>query len=131
MRFFLFFGAFFFLSTSFAATYAKCGKTANPETFEVTGYELELSSETDSYRGPVSEEWNLKLGSEDSAWLEYDRSIVARTFESEADTVVEINLRNEGIRYRLIGLYDEEPVLEKTVPESDEIETFQCISGND
>lgn len=131
MKKIIFLTAFFSTSSAFASTYAKCGRTADLETFEVTGYELELSSESEDYSGPVGETWNLKLGSESSDWLDSDRTIVARSYEWNLDTIVEVTLRQEGTRYKLVGLYDEEPTLEKTVAGSDDIEIFHCVSGND
>ena len=54
-----------FASVASANTYVKCGKSVNVDTGEVSGYELELSSEgKDDYSGPVGKNWNMKLESE-------------------------------------------------------------------
>jgi len=48
-------------SPAFASSYVICGKSADLLTQKVAGYELELSSESDNYNGPVGKNWNLKL----------------------------------------------------------------------
>lgn len=134
----------FTISTgAFANTYVKCGRTADFDSGEVQGYELELSSEgADDYSGPVGQKWNLKLESEDSAWLARNRNIVARSYMSDDDTVVEITIKQAitasgpvGHQYKLVGLYDETPKLFKYTmggfAGSVLIGTFQCLSGND
>ena len=134
------------LSSSFAAqanTYVKCGKTVDFEAFEVTNYELELSSEgSDDYSGPVGKNWNMKLGDEDSDWLEFNPAITAKNYEENDTVVVEIKIKTAtsasgavGTRYKLIGLYDEAPILEKYTmggfAGAVKIGTYQCLSGND
>lgn len=132
-----------FSSLALANTYVKCGKAVNPETQEVTGYELELSSEgNDDYSGPVGKNWNLKLESENSPWLSANNNIVAKNYKKGGDVVVEISIKMAqsasgpvGTQYKLIGLYSETPVLEKYTmggfAGSLKTGTFQCLSGND
>jgi|GEM_PF-2617708 hypothetical protein len=126
-----------------ANTYIKCGKTADLAAFEVTGYELELSSEgADDYSGPVGEKWNLKLKSESSQWLPPNQNVTAKNYQENGRTIVEITLKMArsvsgpvGLRYKLIGLYDETPTLEKFTmggfAGTVKVATFQCLSGND
>lgn len=130
-------------SSAFANTYVKCGKTADFDSYEVTGYELELSSEgADDYSGPVGTNWNMKLGSEDSEWLKPNKKITAKSYEVDGDTVVEITVKMAatpsgavGTVYKLIGLYNEAPTLEKYTMGGFagflKVGTYQCLSGND
>ncbi len=101
-----------------ASTYVKCGRTVNLETEEVTGYELELTSES-SYNGPAGKNWSLKLD-EHAEWMKLNPKIVASQYEELDNTIVEVRITDAmatsgpvGTRYKLIGLYDDEPVLEK------------------
>lgn len=104
-----------------ANTHIICGKSIDWDNYAVKGYELELSSENDEYQGLVGNRWYLKLGSEDSEWIDSDPNISARTIESEdSDTVVEVIVKQAeaasgpvGYRYRLVNLFDDEPTLEK------------------
>jgi len=125
-------------SVSMANTYVKCGQSLNESGDDVIGYELEVSSESDIYSGPVGGSWNLKLRSEDSEWLEKNPKVTAR----EANGDIEISLKMDqsasgpvGVKYVLKGLYDDYPVLEKysmggfagNIKQG----TFKCFSGND
>src|SRR5688500_16205914 len=114
--------ASFFTPVSFANTYVKCGLEASFDRApDVVGYELELSSEgEDDYSGPVGEKWNMKLGREDSEWLEPNSKVTAKNFLKGEDTIVEITIEigssvtgPVGTRYVLTSLYDDEPTLEK------------------
>jgi len=125
-----------------AHTYVKCGKTADIENFTVTEYELELSSENDRYSGVVAGNWNLKVGSEDAEWVAKNRRITAKKFKNDGDTIVEIRIvrnlskmRPVGTMYRLIGLYDEQPRLERYsfggFGGKRLLDTYECMSAND
>lgn len=132
-----------FYSAAFANTYVKCGVKADWESFSVTPYELELSSEgSDDYTGPVGVNWNMKLGSEDSEWLAPNANIVAKTTMVEGNTIVDITVKYAeaatgpvGIRYKLIGLFDEEPRLEKYSMGGFlgpyKLASFECLSAHD
>ena len=129
-------------SSAFASAYSKCGKSVNPDTLETTGYELEISSGDDKFSGPVGKNWDLKL-KEDGDWLPASRNITAKSYEdANGQTIVEISIVQArtasgavGIKYKLIGLYDDQPVLEKYniggVTGPLKTDTFQCVSGND
>jgi hypothetical protein len=129
------------ISTSaFANTYVKCGQKANLDTFEVKGYELELSSENDKYTGEVGKNWNLKLGSENSEWLENNKNITASTDKNGVITIFVRKFQTVsgyiGTRYVLTGLYDDQPVLEKYtlgggIVGPMKVGTLECVSGND
>lgn len=136
--------AFCASTTAFANTYVKCGKAVNLDIPDVTGYELEISSENDRYTGSVGKNWNLKLHSEASDWLDAatNKNVVAKSSKKSGDTIIEITIavdqaggRPVGTLYRLIGLYDDQPRLEKyalgpySAPEK--TGTFQCFSAND
>ena len=133
----------FFSPQSFANTYVKCAEAIDSETFEVTNYELELSSEgSDDYSGPVGINWNLKLESEESNWLAPNLKIMAKTSTEDGQTIVEITIEvgssisgPVGTRYVLTGLYDEAPVLEKFTmggfAGTVKIGTYECFSSND
>lgn len=123
-------------------TYVRCGQSVDFENFEVSGYELELSSESDDYTGTVGGTWNLKLKSEKSDWLPASRNITAQSSVENGDTIVQIVIIFDrtpsgpvGIRYKLIGLYDDAPVLERYTMGgfSGSVKTarFECYSGND
>lgn len=127
---------------AFSYTYVKCGKSVDFENFVVSGYELELSSESDDYMGTVGGTWNLKLKSEDSDWLPASRNITAQSSIVDGDTIIQIIIIFDrtpsgpvGLRYKLIGLYDDAPVLEKYTmggfAGSVKTATFECFSGND
>lgn len=129
-------------SLALAHTYVKCGKTADLEEGTVSGYELELSSQGgDDYAGAVGGNWNLKLA-EDGEWLAANPKITAKKTKVGDDTVIEITIKIAqaasgpvGTRYKLTGLYDDQPTLEKFTmggfAGTQKIGTFQCISGND
>lgn len=132
------------LQTSvFANTYVKCGVKADFESFSVSPYELELSSEgSDEYSGPVGINWNMKLGSEDSEWLAPNTDVVARTSVVAGETIVDITVKYAeaatgpvGIRYKLIGLFNEGPVLEKYSMGgflgTYKLASFECLSAHD
>jgi hypothetical protein len=131
-----------FSSMAFANTYVKCGESVDLMADTVSGYELEISSENDIYSGPVGENWNLKVD-EAGNWLDVNKNITARSFKDADDnTVIEVSIKQGqsvtgpvGIKYKLIGLYDDEPVLEKYTmggfAGSVKIGTFQCQSAND
>lgn len=126
-----------------ANTYVKCGESVDLDTAEVTGYELELSSEgADKYSGPVGGGWNMKLTSESAAWLSFNKNVVAQSYNENGSVVVEIEIRQGqsiggpvGTRYKLIGLFDDMPRLEKYVlggfAAGTQAGVFQCLSGND
>jgi hypothetical protein len=131
----------FFSSWAFANTYVICGTAVDPEEQIVTGYELELSSEDDEYSGPVGKTWNLKL-EKNSDWLPFSKRVVAKTSKVANDTIIEIEITQAqsasgivGTVYKLIGLYNEQPILEKYTmggfAGSIKIGTFQCLSAND
>lgn len=129
--------------SAFANTYVICGKSVDADTMEATGYELELSSEgEDDYSGPVGKKWNMKLDSQDSEWLAPSEKVIAKNYEQDGDTIIEIKIIQGqspsgpvGTRYKLIGLYNDEPVLEKFTmggfAGTIKVGTFQCASGND
>lgn len=128
--------------TAHAHTYVKCGETVDADNFTVTDYVLELSSENDRYSGVVAGNWNLKLNSEDSEWLEKNKRITARKYKDNGDTIVEVRIvrnlsktRPVGTMYRLIGLYDEQPRLERYTfggfGGKRLVGTYQCLSAND
>lgn len=135
-------GSIVSLSSS-ANTHIICGKSVDWDNYTVEGYELELSSENDSYQGLVGSDWYLKLGSQDSQWIDSDPNISAKTIEvSEYDTVVEVVIKHAeaasgpvGYRYKLVSLFDDEPRLEKysmggfvgTIL----LETFKCVGSYD
>lgn len=131
-----------FATSAYANTYVICGKTVNPETQEVTGYELELSSEgDDNYSGPVGKNWNMKL-SENADWLKSSSKITAKNYQEDNDTTIEITIEEGksvtgpvGTTYKLMGLYSDAPVLEKYTlggfAGSVKIGTFQCAASND
>lgn len=129
-------------SSVFAQSYVKCGTDVDLDTMEVTGYELEMSSDNDDYSGPVGENWNLKLD-ENGDWLSPRRNVLARSLQdSNQRTLVEITISKGatatgavGTVYKLIDLYSEEPVLEKYTmggfAGTVKLGTFKCLSGND
>lgn len=125
---------------AFANTYVKCGKTADPETLTVSGYEIEISSEgNDDYSGPVEGKWNLKVGSESSDWMKEDPKVTAKNYKMNNDVIIEIRMEsmfpNQGTTYKLVGLYSATPTLEKyTYGEAagiQKINSFKCVSAND
>lgn len=129
-------------STSFASTYAICGKKISKDGQNVEGYELELSAESDKYAGPVGKNWNLKLGSQKSDWLPANKNIVAKSQKANGDVVVDITIATGrsatgivGTAYRFIGVYADYPVLEKYTiggfAGTVKVGTFECVSGND
>lgn len=133
--------ALFFSAPAFANTYVMCGKSVDLENQIVDGYELELSSENDEYTGAVGGNWNLKLDL-NSDWLTPSPKVTATQSEVAGNTIIEIKIVTArsasgavGSVYKLIGLYDEEPVLEKYTmggfAGSVKIGTFKCQSGND
>lgn len=127
---------------AFALAYVKCGQTANLEDGEVTGYEIELSSESDNFTGPAGGTWNLKL-KEDAEWLaNVDQNDVAQTKETKSRTQINIRISPEsalaqgsGVVYKLSDLYDEEPTLEKfKITNANKLLSlgqFQCFTAND
>lgn len=129
-------------SSVYANTYVKCGAFVDLEAGKVSGYELEISSENDHYSGPVGKNWNLKLD-EQADWLNINSKITARSFKDANDnTVVEIAIKKAqattgpvGTLYKLIGLYDDEPILEKYTmggfAGTIKTGTFKCQSAND
>lgn len=126
-----------------ANTYVKCGQLADWDAFTVTGYELELSSEDgDEYKGPVGIKWNMRIGSEQADWLKTNKSITATSSKKDGSVIVEIKMIMAktpsgpvGTRYKLIGLYDEMPKLEKYniggFTGNLLVGTFECITSND
>lgn len=144
MKFFVFISALVLANVASASSIVKCGVTADVDEFEVTGYELELSSQDDNYNGVVGGTWEMKIGSEKSKWLKKNPKITASTSENkDGDTVVEVILRGArtpsgytGTRYVLIGLYSDQPVLEKWslgggIVGRRKLATFQCVAGLD
>jgi hypothetical protein len=140
IRFFNFIAAGFALASSvaFANTNVKCGQSLNGDV--ITGFELEIASDDDKYDGPVGEHWDLKLDSEDAEWLSPNQNITAKKYRQGADTIIEITILSGpsavgpvGTIYKLISLYDEEPVLEKYIMgfAGQKIGTFRCISAVD
>lgn len=131
------------LSTSaWANSNVKCGKYTNFDDFEVKGFELELSSDSDDYSGIVGKKWHLKLESENSEWLKVNKNITARNYKKDGLTIVQITIKTGksvegqiGINYKLVGLYEEEPTLEKYRIEGSsnyvKIGTYKCISAID
>lgn len=128
-------------SSAFASTYVKCGKAIDTETLETQGYELELSSESDRYTGHVGGEWNLKL-KESGDWLKPNRNVTAKTTKVDGTTIIEVTIKQAqaasgpvGLRYRLVGLWDEEPVLEKYsmggFVGTRLLEKFKCVGTSD
>jgi hypothetical protein len=129
-------------SSAFASTYSKCGRSVDIDTLETTGYELEISSDNDVFRGAVGNGWNLKLD-ENGDWLPASRNVTAKSYEDKSgQTIVEVSLIQArtasgpvGIKYKLIGLYDDQPTLEKYniggFSGPIKTATFQCVSGND
>ena len=82
----------------------------------------------------------MRIKSENSEFLKFNRNVVAKTTEKNGQVIVEIKLQFDstptgavGLTYKLIGLYDDEPVLEKynmggfTGPIK--VGTFQCVSA--
>lgn len=136
--------AFALSSTSLASnTFVQCGQYVDEDSFEVTGFELALSSEgSKRYHGPVGDSWNLKLGSENSEWLDFNRKITAKEFKDKNGTVVEVTIQKDrsisgpvGIKYRVLNFFDFNPVLEKYsiggFAGERLIKTYPCISGHD
>ena len=127
----------------FANTYVICGETVDIETSTVKGYELELSSEgADEYKGPVGKLWQMKLEDQSSNWLSANENIVARNYVKGDDHVVEIIISQArsasgfvGTLYKLTGLYDEQPTLEKFTmggfAGTIRVGHYQCLTGND
>lgn len=127
-----------------ASSYVMCGKKVHQNAdgdLHVTGYELELSSGNDDYSGIVGKNWNLKL-QENGDWLESTKKITAKSYEENDTTIVEVSIINGispsgpvGTKYKLIGLYDDYPSLEKYniggFTGNVKIDTFACFSGND
>ena len=129
---------YFFSQSVMAYTYIKCGQETDFDSFSVSGYELELSSESDNYSGPVGKEWNLKLGSEDSEWLAVNSNITATQKEDDS---IEITIKKGqsvtgavGIKYVVKDLWEEEPTVEKYSVGGfaglRKIATFKCLNGN-
>jgi hypothetical protein len=131
------------ISTSvFASSYYICGKTVNLDNGTVTGYELEISSGDDDYSGIVGETWNLKL-QQDADWMAPRSTITAKTTQNgngeDMVTVTVVHGQSAsgmvGTQYKLFGLYDDEPVLEKYTmggfAGSIKTDTFKCISALD
>ncbi|MCB0411951.1 MAG: hypothetical protein KDD22_05455 [Bdellovibrionales bacterium] len=107
-----------FSSYSLANISIKCGKTADFENFTVTEFELLISSEDDNFDGPVGGSWNMKIGSEDSEWLDYNPNVTADLVQGPGSKFVEITIKEDmsgavGSKYKLFNLYDETPILEK------------------
>lgn len=144
MKFFILFATLFLTNMAFASSIVKCGVKADVDNFEVKGYELELSSQNDDFSGAVGGTWHMKVGSEKSKWLKKNPKITAETSENEdGDTVVEVVLRGArtptgytGTRYVLIGLYSEQPTLEKWslgggIIGRRKLATFECVAAQD
>lgn len=131
----------FFSTTALANVYIKCGKTANGDEATVTGYELEVSSESDNFNGPVGNNWNLKLD-ETGDWLPATNLITAKSVEKDTTTTVSIKIKQGdsltgavGTEYELVGIYDDKPSLKKFTMGGFTgkilIGTFECFSAND
>lgn len=141
MKFAFIFSLFaLFSSSAFAISYVKCGDSVNLKKWEVTGYELEVFSQDSDFSGPAGENWDLRLD-ENSPWIGDDKNITAKTLPYGLSTLVEITIVNGksatgpvGIKYKLIGLYDAQPVLEKYTmggfAGTVKVKTFQCYRGN-
>ncbi len=129
-------------ASAFGSSYYICGKTVNPDNGTVTGYELEISSGDDDYSGVVGENWNLKLA-QDSDWISPRPGITAKTTQnSNGEDMVTVTVVQGqsasglvGTQYKLNGLFDDEPVLEKYTmggfAGSIKTDTFKCISSID
>lgn len=136
----------FFVATlslsAFGSSYYICGETVNPDNGTVTGYELEMSSVNDDYSGVVGENWNLKL-EQDGDWIATRPSITAKTTQNASGedvvTVTVVHAQSAsgmvGTQYKMSGLYDDQPVLEKYTmggfAGSVKIGTYNCISAID
>lgn len=144
MKFLVLFSTLFLANLASASVIVKCGVKADVDNFEVTGYELELSSQDDNFEGVVGGTWEMKIGSEKSKWLKKNPKITAQTTQNEdGDTVVEVFMRGArtptgytGTRYVLIGLYSDQPALEKWslgggIIGRRKLATFQCVTGID
>lgn len=131
---------------AFSNSYIVCAQKVDfdeyIETGKVVGFELALSSEDDDYSGALGTNWNLKLGSDDSEWLVSSKKVKARTLEQEGSIVVNISIENArsasgpvGTQYKLIGLFDDSPVLEKYTmggfAGSLKVATFECVGSYD
>ena len=131
---------------AFSNSYIVCAQKADFDEYidsgKVVGFELALSSEDDNYNGVLGSKRYMKLGSEDSEWLASIDAIVASTHERGEDVVVNIALKHDlstsgpvGIKYKLIGLFDDTPVLEKYamggLAGSVKLATFECIGSYD
>lgn len=121
-----------------AKTHLLCAESIDPVSGKVEGFELELLSESDRFSGPVGHSWTLKWGSLNSDWLKFRDHITAETYGSNGDTVIEIKIKIAetssgpvGILYKLVGLYQNSPILEKYamggVVGLLKTDTFQCI----
>lgn len=141
-----FFWIFFFISlyfsnTAFASVYVLCAKEISPDSLDLEGYELELSSQEDLFQGPVGGSWEMRIEREGD-WLAMITGIVAKNYLFKQMSIVEVRvsagiLKNEEalVIYRLVDIYGENPYLEKFHLENSKapvkIAQFQCLSSVD
>ncbi len=128
-------------SVSLGSMYVICAQEMSEDLDLMVGYELEISSESDSFHGSVGENWEMKV-ERDGDWLSPQKNVQARSYVVKKKTIVEIALptgfllnQSSPLVYRLIDLYGEEPYLEKFSVQNPKavelIDTFQCRSSAD
>lgn len=122
MKLLLAFGFLAFTSLASANSVMICGTEPNYEKFEVKDFQLMISSENDQYTGAVGENWNLKLGSEESEWEEPNKNITATMTKAGDVTIVDIQMiigksstGPVGERFVISDIYGYfgDPILEK------------------
>lgn len=129
-------------SYAMANAYVICGKSVDPDGQKVTGFELELSSESDTFKGPVAGTWHMKIGSQSAEWLAPSKKIIASTSNDSGQVDVTVMMTHGrsvtgpvGSKYILKDLYNDQPTLEKYIVGGVvgllKVGTFECYSGND